>query len=85
MAVETPVAVGIPRVAVAVAARVEIKVAAAPYGSGAVAPEQAKTTTQVGPVRDTLIKKGLIYAPRHGVVDFTVPMFDEFLRRWLDE
>lgn len=52
-----------------------------PYLSGEVAAAMGKTTTQVGPHRDTLIKRGLCYSPRHGVIDFTVPMFDEFLRR----
>lgn len=31
--------------------------------------------------RDSLMKKGLIYSPRYGVVDFTVPRFGEFLGR----
>lgn len=55
---------------------------AGPYGSGDVAAAMGKTTTQVGPLRDTLIKRGLCYSPRYGVIDFTVPMFDEFVRRW---
>ncbi len=54
---------------------------AGPYLSGEVAAAMGKTTAQVGPHRDTLIKRGLCYSPRHGVIDFTVPMFDEFLRR----
>jgi len=28
-----------------------------------------------------LIKKGMIYSPAHGDIDFTVPLFDEFMRR----
>jgi hypothetical protein len=55
---------------------------AGPYGSGDVAAAMGKTTTQVGPVRDVLIKRGLCYSPRYGLIDFTVPMFDEFVRRW---
>ncbi|MEA2022862.1 MAG: ATP-binding protein [Actinomycetota bacterium] len=55
---------------------------AGPYGSGDVAAAMGKTTTQVGPLRDALIKRGLCYSPRYGVIDFTVPMFDEFVRRW---
>lgn len=31
--------------------------------------------------RDTLIKKGLIYAPQHGAVDYTVPRFADYLKR----
>ena len=51
------------------------------YASGEVAAAQGKSTPQVGVVRDSLIRKGLCYAPRHGVLAFTVPMFDEYLRR----
>ncbi|MDH3571499.1 MAG: ATP-binding protein, partial [Gemmatimonadota bacterium] len=54
---------------------------AGPYGSGEVAAAMGKTTTQVGPHRDTLIKRGLCYSPRHGIIAFTVPMFDQFVRR----
>ena len=32
-------------------------------------------------LRDSLIGKGLCYSPREGRVDFTVPLFDEFLQR----
>jgi hypothetical protein len=39
------------------------------------------STTETGPIRDSLIKKGLIYSPRHGFVDFTVPLFADFMRR----
>lgn len=39
------------------------------------------STTETGPIRDSLIKKGLIYGPRHGFVDFTVPLFAGFMRR----
>ncbi len=54
---------------------------AGPFGSGDVAGAMGKTTTQVGPIRDALIKRGLCYSPRYGVIAFTVPMFDEFVRR----
>ncbi len=54
---------------------------AGPYRSGDVSRRLGKKTTQTGPVRDSLIKRGLCYAPRHGELAFTVPMFDEFVRR----
>lgn len=54
---------------------------AGPYASGDVAAAMGRTTTQVGPQRDALIKRGLCYSPRYGVIDFTVPMFDQFIRR----
>lgn len=34
--------------------------------------------------RDALIRKGLVYAPRHGALDFTVPRFADYLRRCPD-
>ncbi len=39
------------------------------------------STTETGAIRDSLIKKGLIFSPRHGIVDFTVPLFADFMRR----
>lgn len=41
--------------------------------------------TTLGPVRANLIKKGMIYSPAHGDMAFTVPMFDEFMRRTIPE
>lgn len=37
--------------------------------------------SNLGPVRAKLIKKGMIYSPSHGVMAFTVPLFDEFMQR----
>lgn len=55
-----------------------------PYKSGDVSRRMSKTTGQTGPVRDSLIKRGLCYSPRHGEIAFTVPMFDAFIRRTLN-
>lgn len=41
--------------------------------------------TSLGPVRANLIKKGMIYSPSHGAMSFTVPLFDEFMRRTIPE
>ncbi len=54
---------------------------AGPYRSGEIADALRKKTAQTGPVRDSLIKRGLCYAPRHGELAFTVPMFDAYIRR----
>lgn len=35
----------------------------------------------LGPVRANLMSKGMVYSPSHGELDFTVPLFDEFMRR----
>jgi hypothetical protein len=39
-----------------------------------------KDQRQVSVQRDALIQKGLIWSPRRGQVDFTVPLFAEYLR-----
>jgi hypothetical protein len=39
------------------------------------------TTTETGPIRDSVIKKGLVHSPRHGEIDFTAPHFADFMRR----
>lgn len=40
-----------------------------------------RRSEQLGPTRSRLIEKGLLYTPGHGLAAFTVPQFDEFLRR----
>jgi hypothetical protein len=35
----------------------------------------------LSPVRANLIKKGMIYSPAYGDLDFTVPLFDQFMIR----
>lgn len=54
---------------------------AGPHPSGAVASAMGRTTSQVSPHRNSLIAKGLCHAPRYGQIAFTVPMFDQFVRR----
>jgi len=39
------------------------------------------TVKQAAPIRDEVIKKGMAYSPRRGLVAFTVPKFDEFIKR----
>ena len=52
-----------------------------PHRSGDIAKAMKKQVSAVAPLRDGLIKKGMIYSPQHGETAFTVPMFDEFLKR----
>lgn len=52
-----------------------------PCASSEVAKVIGKTMQQVSPARGTLINKGIIYAPERGYVDFTVPLFDQYLKR----
>lgn len=51
------------------------------YKSGDVARILGKSTNSFGPVRDGLIRKGMIYSSKHGVLDFTLPLFDQFMHR----
>jgi AAA ATPase domain len=37
--------------------------------------------TSVAPVRNGLIRKGMIFSPSYGDTEFTVPMFDAYMRR----
>jgi hypothetical protein len=53
-----------------------------PYLSAEVTHQLGKTDQRsISVQRNALIKKGLIYAPRHGTVDYTVPGFVDYLRR----
>ncbi|MGH9029962.1 MAG: AAA family ATPase [Acidimicrobiales bacterium] len=56
-----------------------------PVRSSNVASLLNKKATALGPTRDGLLKKALCYSPRWGEIDFTVPMFGEFLKRWIPE
>lgn len=46
-----------------------------------VAERMQKDVQQISPLRATLIEKGIIYAPSRGEVDFTVPLFGDYLSR----
>ena len=52
-----------------------------PHRSGEIAQRLGLSVTAAGPLRNGLIKKGMAYSPQHGDTAFTVPMFDEFMRR----
>jgi hypothetical protein len=52
-----------------------------PHRSGDIAQTLSKTVSSLGPVRQSLITKGMIWSPSHGDTAFTVPLFDEFMRR----
>lgn len=54
---------------------------AGPHRSGEIAQVLHMDVTAAGALRNGLIKKGMIFSPQHGDTSFTVPMFDEFMRR----
>jgi AAA ATPase domain len=52
-----------------------------PHRSGDIATELSRETSSLGPIRSSLIGKGMIWSPTHGDTAFTVPLFDEFMKR----
>ena len=52
-----------------------------PHRSGDIADILGKKVTALGPTRNQLIAKGMVWSPSHGDTAFTVPLFDEFMRR----
>jgi hypothetical protein len=52
-----------------------------PHRSGDIAEVLGVAVRTIAPLRNKLIEKGMIYSPAHGETAFTVPMFDEFLKR----
>jgi hypothetical protein len=61
--------------------RAMAELGAGPHRSGEIAEILKVRVQSVAPVRSSLTKKGMIYSPAHGDTAFTVPLFDEFLRR----
>jgi AAA ATPase domain len=52
-----------------------------PYRTSDVADTLRVKITSIGPVRASLIKKGMIYSSSFGELAFTVPLFNEFMIR----
>lgn len=52
-----------------------------PHRSGDIADQLGVKVTTVAPTRNGLIRKGMLYSPAHGDTAFTVPLFDEFMKR----
>lgn len=51
------------------------------HRSGDTAEKLKLNTTSAAPTRSALIKKGMIYSPSYGDTAFTVPLFDDYMRR----
>ena len=52
-----------------------------PHRSGDIAETLNRKVTALAPLRNGLIGKGMIWSPNHGDTAFTVPLFDEFMKR----
>jgi len=54
-----------------------------PFQTGDIAGILGTESAQVAPVRQKLIRAGMIFSQRHGETDFTVPLFGAFMKRML--
>jgi hypothetical protein len=52
-----------------------------PQRSGDVAAVLKRTVNATAPLRQSLIVKGMLWSPSHGDTEFTVPLFDQFMKR----
>lgn len=52
-----------------------------PYPMSEITRTMKRTHSSLGPSRASIIAKGMIYSTDHGYLDFTVPLFAEFMRR----
>lgn len=54
---------------------------AGPHPSGDIATCFDAVVSSLAPIRSSLITKGMDWSPDHGNTAFTVPKFDEFMKR----
>ena len=52
-----------------------------PHRSGDIASCYGANVSSLAPTRSSIIAKGMVWSPNHGDTAFTVPMFDEFMKR----
>ncbi len=52
-----------------------------PHRSGDIADTFGAGVSSLAPTRSSLIGKGMVWSPNHGDTAFTVPLFDEFMKR----
>lgn len=61
--------------------RAMAELGAGPHRSGDIAQHLKKKANSFGPIRSSLISKGIVWSPLHGDTAFTVPLFHEYLLR----
>jgi len=61
--------------------RAMAELGAGPHRSGDIAQHMNKKANSFGPVRSSLIAKGIVWSPVHGDTAFTVPLFHDYLIR----
>lgn len=52
-----------------------------PYAMADIAHGMGRHQKSLGPARSSIITKGMIYSTDHGYLDFSVPLFADFMRR----
>ncbi len=63
--------------------RAMARLGAGPVRTADVARSLGTSAGSLSPVRERLIKRAMCYVPRRGEIAFTVPLFDEFMQRWI--
>ncbi len=63
--------------------RAMAELGAGPHRSGDIAKTLGRPVTAAAPIRSKLIAKGMVWSPNHGDTAFTVPLFDDFMTRFL--
>jgi len=61
--------------------RAMAELGAGPHRSGDIADLMNREVRSLAPTRANLIAKGMIWSPSHGDTAFTVPLFDQFMKR----
>lgn len=56
-----------------------------PHRSGDIATVMKREVQSLAPTRSNLISKGMIWSPHHGDTAFTVPLFDQFMKRTIPD
>jgi len=46
-----------------------------------VAARMERPINAFSPIRASLIKKGMVFSPAHGLISYTVPLFGEYMKR----
>lgn len=52
-----------------------------PYAMADIAKSMGRSQKSLGPARANIISKGMIFSSDHGYLDFSVPLFADFMRR----
>jgi type II secretory pathway predicted ATPase ExeA len=61
--------------------RAMAKLGQGPHKSNDIAAVMGKSSQQLAVTRNALIESGMIYSPKYGLAAFTVPLFDQFMKR----